>query len=484
MSLDKESVDAVLEVAQPFDPDRVNSSGHPDRLRRHYYIKSITGTALTIDAAWLSMGSSLAVASANGGPPGILYELLAACFYYIFINASLAELASSIPSSGSVYHYASVTPGPRYGRINGFFAGIINLFAWLFGIASSVIINSTLVLEIYRLHHPEFTIEPWHIFVTFLIFNTSVCLFVIFCNRIFPAYQSFGGILLMIFGVITVVIVTVMAPKHASNSFVWTRWSNVTGWPDGVAFIAGMLNGAFTIGTPDAVTHMAEEMPSPRKDLPKAIALQLVFGTIMAFVFAVAIMYGVNDFDAILDVADQFPLTQFYAQATGSRSATTGLLMLLLIPSVFIMPATYVLVGRTLWTLARDNVVPYSAWMSQTSTELSCPVQATVVTYVLTTALGAVRLGNSTAFGDIVASYVILTAMSYLLAILPHLLTGRRNVPIGPFWMGRWGYAVNALAVISIIVTNIFYCFPFSLPVTTGRVARRFFLSVVHIKDG
>ncbi|EIN09321.1 choline transport protein, partial [Punctularia strigosozonata HHB-11173 SS5] len=448
----------------------VNASGHSDELTRHYYIKSITGTAITIDAAWIAMGSSLAVASANGGPPGILYELLVSAFYYAFINASLAELASSIPSSGGVYHYASVTAGPRYGRPVGFFAGIVNLFAWLFGVASSVIINSTVVLEIYALYHPEFTIKAWHIFVTFLILNTATCLVVIYCNRIFPAFQSFGGVVMLLTGVITIIVVTTMASEHASNAFVWTQWSNVTGWPDGIAFIAGMLNGAFTIGTPDSITHMAEEMPTPRKDLPKAIALQLIFGTITAFIFAVAIMYGVTNFDAILDVGDQFPLTQFYAQATGSRAATTGLLTLAIIPGVFAMPATYVSVGRTLWTLARDNVLPFSPWLAKSSTKLSCPVHATLVTYVLTTALGAIRLGSPTAFGDIVASYVILTTMSYLLAILPHLLTGRRNVPIGPFWMGRWGYAVNTLAVISIIVTNIFYCFPFFLPVTTASM--------------
>lgn len=36
----------------------------------------------------------------NGGSPGVLYELLVACAWYALIAASLAELASSIPSSG------------------------------------------------------------------------------------------------------------------------------------------------------------------------------------------------------------------------------------------------------------------------------------------------------------------------------------------------------------------------------------------------
>lgn len=37
---------------------------------------------------------------------------------------------------------------------------------------------------------------------------------------------------------------------------------------------------AFTIGTPDAVSHLAEELPRPRRDLPVAVAVQMTFGTI------------------------------------------------------------------------------------------------------------------------------------------------------------------------------------------------------------
>ena len=36
--------------------------------------------------------------------------------------------------------------------------------------------------------------------------------------------------------------------------------------------------------------------------------------------------------------------------------------------------------------------------------------------------------------------------------------------------MGRWGYAVNAIAFISIIFFNIIFCFPYALPVETGTM--------------
>lgn len=39
------------------------------------------------------------------------------------IAACIAEMASAIPSSAGVYHWASITGGKTYGRVLGYFAG-------------------------------------------------------------------------------------------------------------------------------------------------------------------------------------------------------------------------------------------------------------------------------------------------------------------------------------------------------------------------
>ena len=54
---------------------------------------------------------------------------IAASLFYCLIAASLAELASAIPSSGGVYHWASVTAG-KNGPVCGFYAGYWNFFGW------------------------------------------------------------------------------------------------------------------------------------------------------------------------------------------------------------------------------------------------------------------------------------------------------------------------------------------------------------------
>ncbi len=83
----------------------------------------------------------------------------------------------------------------------------------------------------------------------------------------------------------TIIVVSAMPKVHAPSSAVWGSFSqnNAVGWNDGVCFLIGVLNGAFTIGTPDAVTHMSEELPNPARDLPKAVAAQMILGTLSKF---------------------------------------------------------------------------------------------------------------------------------------------------------------------------------------------------------
>lgn len=271
--------------------------------------------------------------------------------------------------------------------------------------------------------------------------------------------QDAGLFLIIVGGIITIIVVTAMPKQHASRSFVWTDFQNSTGWSNGVAFLTGVLNGAFTIGTPDAITHLAEELPNPKKDLPKAVFCQIGLGTVTAFIFAIAIMYGINDLSSVVTANGSFPLAAVYSQATGSKGATFGLLFILLLALLICLVGTFLTLSRIWWALARDNATPFSHFFSKVNKELSCPIPAMILVTVLCTAFGAIGLGSKTAFSDLVGSFIILTTTSYVLAIAPHLLTGRKHVPRGWFWMGNWGYFVQSAAVLLTVFFDVMFCF-------------------------
>jgi choline transport protein len=185
------------------------------------------------------------------------------------------QLASAVPSSGGVYHWASITPGPRLGRILGFFAGSINFFGWMFDLASIAQIAASVGVQMYAVFHPDLVIQPWQVYITYVMLTIVCVTFCIFYNHWIPKLQDVGLFLIVGGGLITIIVVSAMPKQHASSASVWRDWENATGWGGGVAFLTGVLNGAFTIGTPDSITHIAEELPDPKRDIPRAIFVQV-----------------------------------------------------------------------------------------------------------------------------------------------------------------------------------------------------------------
>lgn len=234
----------------------INASGHKDQLVRQYGLLSICGLALNINSAWVVFGGSLAISVLNGGPPGIIYEFIVAVIFYSFIAASIAELASSMPTSGGVYHWASVTAG-SWGRSIGFFCGALNFFGWIFDMASVISIPANVVTQMYANYHPDFVVEPWHSFIAFVVITWLCTAFVIFCNRLISHLQYVGMALIIFGGLATIIVVAAMPAQHASNSFVWRDFQNTTGWNNGICFLVGVLNGAFAIGECLVVFSMA-----------------------------------------------------------------------------------------------------------------------------------------------------------------------------------------------------------------------------------
>ncbi|KAJ4411637.1 hypothetical protein N0V82_008974 [Gnomoniopsis sp. IMI 355080] len=453
----------------------VNASGYKDQLKRQYGLLGLSGIAITVDNAWIALGSSISVSIANGGPTGVIFGLIVAVFYYSFIGLGLAEFSSSVPTAGGVYHWATIAAGPRWGRTLGFFTGWINFYGWMFDLASLLQITANVSVNLYVVYHQTtYVSNPWQTYVAYVIITWLCCVTVLFANRLVPYTQKLGMFFVIVGGLVTIIVVAAMPARHASSKFVWNSFeeNNITGWSSGVAFLTGVLNGAFTIGTPDAITHMAEELPHPKKDLPKAIGLQIGLGFLYAFAFAITIFYAVTDLNVLQGGINTYPLANIYAQATtdanGNQNlgAQFGLLFIVWFSSMLCCIGTLVTNSRIYWALARDNAVPLSGLFAKVSESLSCPVPATLFVAVVATGLGAIPLGSSVAFLNLTGSFIILTSVSYAIPFAANVLTKRRHFPAGPFYLGRWGTPVNITAVVLITFFNIFYCFPFSVPTT------------------
>jgi choline transport protein len=122
--------------------------------------------------------------------------------------------------------------------------------------------------------------------------------------------------------------------------------------------------------------------------------------------------------------------------------------------------------SRVFWTLARDNATPFSGFFATVNKKHRNPFNSIVLCTVIASLLDCIYVGSQTAFNAFIGSFVVLSSLSYLAAILPHFLSRRANVAPGWFWMkGASGFLVNGIASLYIIAFVVIFCFPFSMPV-------------------
>jgi choline transport protein len=112
-----------------------------------------------------------------------------------------------MPSSGGVYHWATVTPGPRWGRPIGFFAGYWNWLAWIFGLASMCSITATTIVQMYALKHAELVVQPWQVFVVYTIVAWIGCFLVCAFNRFMPYLNQIGLFFIVAGFIVTFIVV-------------------------------------------------------------------------------------------------------------------------------------------------------------------------------------------------------------------------------------------------------------------------------------
>lgn len=447
----------------------------PVVLEKRFNLLSAVSTGIVTGNTWTALGGAIIASLYNGGPPGILYEFIAVSVFYWFIAASIAELASAVPGSGGVYHWAALTAGKKWGPICAWFAGWLNYFAWTFGVSANCSIIGQIVVYSYGMFHPDVILERWQVFIVYVVVCWFCASIVMFATFALPTITRVGGFLIVGGWFATLLVCVIMPSRdgsgYASNEFVWKDWENGTGYKsNGFVFLAGMLNGAFAVGTPDCVTHLAEEIPNAGRNLPKVLFWQVLVGFVTAVSYLVAMFYAVTNLNYVFDLDSLFALGDIYYLATGSRGGSLGLLIVIGMPIMCATIGCYMTAGRTLYVLARDNATPFASYLGAVHPRFKSPLCATFACACISTCMGAVYVGSLAAFNAFVGSFVLLTTSSFLLAIGPHVLRKRRSIQRGPFWLGKFGFVANIVSCVYIIVSFVIFCFPYALPTSAQEM--------------
>lgn len=163
-----------------------------------------------------------------------------------------------------------------------------------------------------------------------------------------------------ILSVVTISILLLATAPKTDAEFVFTNFSNTTGWSDGTAWMLGLLQSALAFIGYDAVAHMVEEMPRPTRDAPQAMVAAVLVGGTTGIAFILVMLFCATDIDVLLQSPTQSPLTETIIQATSSHVAATVISVAVALCFVNGANGCVTSGSRLLWAMARDNGTPCS----------------------------------------------------------------------------------------------------------------------------
>ncbi|KAF3354064.1 hypothetical protein VdG1_00321 [Verticillium dahliae VDG1] len=412
--------------------------GHAETLTRKFSLWSMFFLAFSVLGTWSTFAQGLSSGLTAGGPVAILWGLVLVFVCNICVAVSLAEMCSAMPTAmGQAYWIWRLWPGGK-GRFTSY------LCAW---------INNMKVL-----YDPDWDgAHGWVRFLLYLAVTAFVTLFnVVACRRdaILPMFNNFVGICFVtLFFVFSLALLISVGVKDGNSfqpaSFVFGRWLNQTGWNDGVTWFLGLVQAAYGLTAFDAAIHLVEEIPAPRKNIPRVMWLSVTMGAVSGFIFMVVCLFCIQDLDAVIDPSTGLPFMDLLKGTTGLTVATV-LLSFFIFNGMGQAVSIVTTASRPTWSFARDGGIPWSPYFSKVNETWRVPVRALWLQGGIIGLIGVLYTFADTVLEAILGVSVIALTVSYGMPVLVLLMVGRDKLPPAEFKLGRFGTLINWISV--------FYC--------------------------
>jgi len=429
--------------------------------------------------------------------------------FTLIIAASMAEIASSYPTAGGLYFWASKLGGVGWGWWTAWMNMIgqititagINIGAAIYGVG--------LVTRMFGLdpNAPAlgglfgWTLSSWgfYIFIMVLIMIPQV-LINIFGIKLtallndFSVYWHIGGViiialLLAFFGKnhqpfsFAMQAVNTVNPLDASSAtfadgttgpaLVFGTWVIKSPFfamfpaiadlyklaPFGFVFVLAFLQGQWTYTGYDASAHVAEETVMARLNSAWGVFLSVAVSAVVGYIVLMAFTLNIPDIAAT--ASDPYPVLYIAYQGLASYFADT--VAIIVFGGMWLCGlSTVTSMSRMFFAFARDDGMPFSPAFREIHPKLRTPVKSILITSTLAVLVCMYS-----------AAYFVVTSIStialYVAYNIPVFLNVRNKLAKkgnfttpenAPWNLGAWGPLLNVIAV----VYTVFICILFVLP--------------------
>jgi len=442
------------------DDAKLAELGYKSVFRREFSRIETIAFAISIMGVVASVTSTFSFGLVNGGHVGLVFGWLIPCCFVAFVALSMAEMASSMPTSAGLYYFSAKMAPRKYAPLASWITGWANVTGQV-----------TLVCGI------DFTCAQ--MITTAIAVNTDG-------NVIVSAGATFGILLAIIFshgivcsagtqvlarlnlfyvllnvGTTIAAIISLLVLSNgnrASTADAFTLFENNSGWSNGGwAFMLAFTSPMWTLTGYDSAAHISEETANAARAAPLAILVSVAFTSIMGWLLLISISFAIPSVSDILGTSLPLPLGQVFLNVLGKRGMLAIWSMIIVVQYVT-GAAQVVDASRVVFAFARDNALPGSRFWKKVNRHTQTPVNAVWFVVIIASICGVLGF-SGTALTSLAGSSVIGLYTSYAAPIFLRITSGRSTFTPGPFSLGRWAVPVGTIAVawVSYIVVLLFF---------------------------
>jgi amino acid transporter len=408
-----------------------------------FSIISILTGAVTLYGYGLEMGGPLEMAL--GWP--------LATFFTLLLAVSMAELCSAYPTSGAMYHWAAALGGPAHGWFVAWL-NIVGLIAALAGINFSC---AQFVLPFLGI-----TASAANVFLMFAFTLVGHGLINHFGVRLVALLNN-TSVVVHIAGVVAIVgLVFWLAPLQPIKFLASA--ANFNGRrPYAWAFLLGLLQAHWTYTGFDGSAHMAEETRDPRRTAPWGMVIAVAISGVVGYLLLIALTLAIRSVPEVLAARDPqgnpVPAAIVILETALGAKSGNAMAAFASIAMWFCGLSCVTSASRAVYSLARDQGMPFAGLMQRVNAKHGTPgaaIWAVVVASLAAMAwTGAVPIVTSLSTVALYLAYIIPVALG-----LRARFRGSNWPGLAPWTLGRWGAAVNFIA----LLYTAFICFVLIMP--------------------
>eukprot|EP00347_Sterkiella_histriomuscorum_P012884 403366849 len=466
----KSEVEEYLDVELLDEDDKLLAQmGYKQELYRGFNAFMSFSFCFTAVAVISSCSILFPYGLATGGPVVMMWGWIIGSVFTLLNGLAMAEICSSYPSAGSVYHWAGMLSPQRWAPISSYICGWFNFLGNAAGDASfaygfAQVTSAAITLgSSGKVQLPTIALVAMAVFVSFLWALKNIM-------RVDHQgwFNNASAIYQLLSTFIVVVCLLIASPQLSTSDFVWTQYNNGSNLPSvGYTCCIGLLMCLFSFSGYEGGAHMAEETKNASQSAPRGIVYTCIASAFTGLLYIGGLLYCCQDqIDAILNGESEQGVVNVYTLAFTNKSGVLNLggalamTIMLIINLFFAGFSSMTVTSRIGFAMARDKALPGSNFLYKINPKTKTPDRIIFLVFFIDFALCLIPLISETAFQAITSLTCIGYQISYAIPIFLRLTASRKTFVKSSFHLGPFSEVIGLIAVIWLFVTSIFFLLP------------------------